>query len=101
MGFPLGRIRARQVTAAMIESSDLVLVMEAAHAIEVNEMTAAGDLSHGIFILGSFFPPEMSGDAAIPDPYYGDWQGFLAVFDRVDRALDGVVSHIQRQPGLV
>ena len=57
-------------------------------------------------------PPDYSGELAlfltygdsdtlaVPDPYYGDGDGFESVLDLVEQASEGLLSHIQRNAKL-
>tara|TARA_R110002110_G_scaffold76898_1_gene202283 strand:+ start:26337 stop:26843 length:507 start_codon:yes stop_codon:yes gene_type:complete len=94
-GFSLGRIRARQVTAAMLREHDFVLAMEPAHLAELAVLAAVGANPCGAQLLGDYRPARWGGDAAIPDPYYSDMQGFSEVFLQIDQALEGLVDHLR------
>lgn len=43
---------------------------------------------------------DFAGDTGtdVPDPYYGVPQGFDAVLDMIERASEGLISHIKNQP---
>lgn len=94
-GFTLGRIRASQVTPAILAESDHVLAMEPVHLQELAALCPGSEKLAGIRLLGSFEPAVAEADEAIPDPYFGDWQGFLAVYERIDRALEGFVETLR------
>jgi protein-tyrosine phosphatase len=53
---------------------------------------AARDKLH---LLRSFDPDSPAG-AAVPDPYYGDGDGFERVFDICEAACRGLLEHIKR-----
>lgn len=93
-GFTLGRIRAHQVTPAMLAESDHVLVMEPVHLQELAALCPGSERLAEARLLGSFEPAVAAADAAIPDPYFSDWQGFLAVYERIDSALEGFVESL-------
>lgn len=90
-GFSLGRIRARQVTPAIFAQSDHVLAMEPVHLQELADLCPGSASLAEARLLGAF-ETVAAADAAIPDPYFGDWQGFLAVYERIDGALEGFVE---------
>lgn len=108
-GVTLAGIRARMLTPSMIHHSDYVLVMENRHLVATEELRRAPDNSGGISwrelfaeqkrntricLLGSFIAdPERDTDE-IPDPYFGDLQGFHTVYDMIDSALDGFLLHM-------
>lgn len=93
-GFALGRIRARQVTAAMLSHSDYVLLMEPAHRQAVAALVPGGDLPLSVRLLGEYIGAEGGATPVIPDPYFSDWQGFVEVFREIDSALDGLTAEL-------
>ena len=40
------------------------------------------------------FDPLAGDDLDVPDPYFGGSQGFVEVFDMVDRSVVGLLDHI-------
>ena len=94
-GFTLGRIRARQVTARMLRDHDFVLAMEVAHLEELAALALADPDRGKAQLLGHYRAPGRGGDAAIPDPYFSDMQGFNEVFALIDEALDGLIGQLQ------
>lgn len=71
---------ARQVTRALIDSADLVLVMEKRHLeiVEGRSLRAVGKA----FLLGKW-----DGDIDIPDPYRRGPDAFLRTYQMIDRAV--------------
>ena len=109
-GVPLGRIRSRRLTREMLSRSDYVLVMDRGQLGEVREMAAAlvaenedfsGHVAGRLELLGHFLPASVAGANApdIPDPYFGDPQGFRDVHVMIDRAVDGFMEHIASRLG--
>jgi protein-tyrosine phosphatase len=49
-----------------------------------------------LHLLRSFDPGSPRG-AAVPDPYYGDGDGFERVFEICEAACRGLLEHIQRE----
>jgi protein-tyrosine phosphatase len=94
-GYPL-RHRARQFRREWFASTDLVLAMDAANLSDL-QLLARGvdDASAKIRLLRSFDPA--ADDLEVPDPYYGGDEGFLEVLGMIERASDGVVSHVRRR----
>jgi len=46
------------------------------------------------------FDPESKGDASVPDPYYGEGDGFERVLDLCDAGCRGLLEHIRREHGI-
>lgn len=108
MGVSLAGIRARMITSKMIQSSDYVLVMERRHLEHVTRLSLDSDdggsffarqrpiekkTSEKIQLLGSFLPTTNGSVNDIPDPYFGDLQGFYNVYQMIDLALTGFLQH--------
>lgn len=120
-GIALGRIRSRLLTPKMIERSDYVLVMEQRHLDDVALLFA---VSHGantdvadvaisdktfiprktlpqnVQLLGSYLPRRNTAVNDIPDPYFGDWQGFNDIYELIDSALDNLSTDIEKRLGI-
>jgi len=109
-GVSLAGIRAQMLTPKLIERSDYVLVMERRH-MEGIERLCSGNNSNGgnvfnrkksdtkhlsakVQLLGSFLPASNGSTEDIPDPYFGDRQGFYNVYQMIDSALTGFLHHI-------
>ena len=46
------------------------------------------------------FDPDAPDEAEVPDPYYGDGDGFERVLDICEAACIGLLEHLRRQHGL-
>lgn len=120
VGFPLGRIRSRQLTPQMVQRNDYVLVMEHEHLESVRQLGAGlpgvdevfqnstsqnSTSQNNVFpekvqLLGRFLVPPGTSNrevAEIPDPYFGHQQGFQVVYERIDEALTGFISCLVSQ----
>jgi protein-tyrosine phosphatase len=93
-GFPLGRIRAQQVTPALLERSTHVLVMEQVHSDELAGIAAGSDALSRVRLLGEYQEGVPPGGVPVADPYYGDWPGFQAVYAQIDLSLDGLLERL-------
>ena len=72
---------ARQVTAALVETSDLVLVMDCAQAVAVQALSACA--VGRTFTLGKW-----SGGIEIPEPYPYTRDAYARVCCLIERAID-------------
>ncbi len=97
-GVAMGRIRSRVLTPAMIQRSDYSLVMDRTHLKEAGRLCEGLDAGsfEPVRLLGSYLPGH--GDGAnipdIPDPYFGDMQGFRLVYGQIDVAVSGLLVNI-------
>ena len=85
-GFSIEDHRARQVTTAMLESADEILVMTRAQQSMLRQHLP--DRPESVVLLGEF------GDAGgeISDPYGGDLESYEQVFARIKVAVEGYVA---------
>lgn len=84
-GLDISSHRARQLTAAMVEGVDLVVVMEQRHVVDVEALTPAA--RGRVHLLGRF------GRFEIPDPYRRPRAAFEEALALIDR---GVADFQQR-----
>jgi protein-tyrosine phosphatase len=84
-GLDLSAHRARQLTAAMVEEADLVLVMERWHVLDVEALTPAA--RGRVHLVGRF------GAFEVPDPYRRGREPFEEAIALIDR---GLADYIQR-----
>lgn len=96
-GISLGRIRALPLVPQLLASSDYVLAMDRGHLADIASLVGDAPVPDSVRLLGHYLPPESSATAEIADPYFGDWQGFVEIFSQIDRALDGLVRHLEQR----
>lgn len=87
-GLDLSAHRARQATAALLYSADLVLTAEDLHTQWVLERIPA--LRGRVFRLARF-----SGDGDIPDPYRRARPAFEAALKRIDAGIAGWLPRLK------
>jgi protein-tyrosine phosphatase len=83
---------AHQVSAAEIESADLVIAMEDIH---VTKMTAIAPGATNLSLL-SDFDPEAEPGSGVPDPWYGTPTGFYGTLEMIEAAIPGVLDRVRR-----
>lgn len=85
----LSEHRSRPLTPAMVQASDLILVMSPAHVTQVRGM----DPGANVHLLGGF---GSGGRAhAIADPFGGDLEDYRATFDELEKEVKGVLARIK------
>jgi protein-tyrosine phosphatase len=87
-GFTLTSI-ARQVQPSDFENFDLVVAMDSSNRADLIELSGAED---GIMLLR-----QAGGDEEldVPDPYFGDGEGFEEMFDLLERHCAALLSGIR------
>ena len=98
---------ARQVTGADFDRFDLIVAMDASNlerlAEEAEVLSSDGLAAGRLRMLGSFLPYANPAAAArdhqeVPDPYYGDGNGFATVLDLLDAAMPAVLDTLLALP---
>lgn len=84
---------AQQFSPDDLERFDLVLAMDSSNLDALQRMARAVGSHTAIDLLRAYDPTAGAG-AEVPDPYYGGADGFVDVFDMVDRACRGLVDHL-------
>lgn len=92
-GFDLSALRARRVTRADFHSFDLILAMDRGHFEQlIAQRPTDARAAVKLFLDYHPTPGKMSGD--VPDPYYGDRDGFEQVLDLVETASKALLDDI-------
>ena len=97
-GIPLTGV-AKQFTGVDFQRYDHVLAMDAANRKALLAMAPDADARAKVTLLRAF-DPAVTGDADVPDPYYGGPGGFETVFDICQAACAGLLAHLRRQHGI-
>lgn len=91
--------RARQFKAKDFRRFDYVLAMDVENLTNLKRLCETPDDRAKLSLLRSFDPGKpRSRD--VPDPYYGDEDGFERVYDICEAACRGLLRHITKVHGL-
>lgn len=90
-GCDLTPLRARQVTVNDFEHFDYILAMDESNLADLEDLCPPG-YSGELSLLLKYGD---SNTSDVPDPYYGDGDGFEQVLDLVEQASLGLLAHIQ------
>lgn len=91
-GIDLSGLRARKVRPADFDDFDLVLAMDRSHADILRQMCPPDRGERVQLFLD--FAPEL-GIKDVPDPYYGEGDGFERVLDMIEAGSRGVLAHLR------
>ncbi|HYI79903.1 MAG TPA: low molecular weight protein-tyrosine-phosphatase [Thermoleophilaceae bacterium] len=85
--------QARQVTAKDFDSYDLILAMDRSNHEDLLALAPNEDARERVRLLREYDPEAVAaGELEVPDPYYGDGDGFEDVLDLVSRACEGLTE---------
>lgn len=91
---------ARQVDADDFASADLLLAMDAQNLRDLRAIAPSPAAAAKVRLLREFDPASDPADLDVPDPYYGDGDGFALVLDQVEAACRGLLDRIE-QDGII
>jgi len=86
---------ASEMTAARMEKSDLILVMDRSNHRNVLSLTENQELHGKVHFLRDF-DYTIAGDREVPDPYSLPDSAFEEVLGMVERAIDGLLQELTR-----
>ncbi|MFV0276721.1 MAG: low molecular weight protein-tyrosine-phosphatase [Parahaliea sp.] len=89
-GYALEHLRARQVVSGDFERFDYILAMDRKNLAELRALAPTAFAGH----LGLFLDAGGKSNSEVPDPYYGDDDGFDHVLDLVEQASDALLEQI-------
>jgi low molecular weight protein-tyrosine phosphatase len=86
--------RARRVVATDFEYFDYVIAMDRLNQSDLVRLapSASGEAKVALF---RSFDPDSPHEAEVPDPYYGEGDGFTTVLDICEAACRGLLRHIR------
>lgn len=96
-GVDISRQRARQLSASDLRDHDLVLAMDRENLANIRRLAGGGPVDH-VLLFRDFDPSPDTGE--VPDPYYGGDEGFVEVFEIVERTSRAILDHLRRDHGL-
>jgi protein-tyrosine phosphatase len=87
---------ARRFVAADFDDFDYVLAMDRSNQTDLLRLAALGGGREKVHLLRSFDAESARrGELDVPDPYYGDSDGFEAVFQICRAACTGLLQHLR------
>ncbi|MFT6274028.1 MAG: protein-tyrosine phosphatase [Halioglobus sp.] len=90
-GIPLTGIKARKVTVKDMARNDYIIAMDSANYERLNELYSQ-EYGHKIALLPGM--PAESSVVEVPDPYFGNLDGFVSVYDLLDDAIERLLLQI-------
>ncbi|HEY0840351.1 MAG TPA: low molecular weight protein-tyrosine-phosphatase [Vulgatibacter sp.] len=94
-GVELSHQRARQLRAADLRRNDLVLAMDRDNLANARALAPDEAAASRLRLFREFDPVPENGE--VPDPYYGGDEGFVHVFEIVDRTCRALVDELRRR----
>jgi protein-tyrosine phosphatase len=86
---------ARQFHPGDFYRFDLVLAMDSRNLADLHDLAPDGHEREKVRLLLSFDPAGSPLELDVPDPYYGEGDGFTVVYDLVEAACRGLLAHVR------
>jgi protein-tyrosine phosphatase len=97
-GMPLSGL-ARQFRRSDFARFDYVLALDRENLADLVRLAPDAPARAKLHLLREF-DPASPPDSDVPDPYYGDVDGFERVFEICEAACRGLLDHVRRTHGL-
>ena len=94
-GYAIGKLRSRQVGEQDFERYDLILAMDQANLNDLRGLCPT-EHTHKLRLFLEFAPELELRD--VPDPYYGNLQGFERILELCEAGARGLVEHCLAVP---
>lgn len=86
---------ARRFETADFDRFELILAMDRQNLADVLRLAPDEDAAERVRLLREYDPESVAaGELDVPDPYYGDGDGFEHVLDIVERACRGLLEEV-------
>lgn len=95
---------ARQITPEWFADMDLILAMDSSNFTTLQAMADAVGATPDLHMLRAFDPglahlPQPHPELDVPDPYYGEEDGFSDVLRMIERASEGLMAQLPARLG--
>lgn len=87
--------RARRITPADLDQSDLILAMDRYNQRDLLALARTPEQRAKIRLLREF-DPQAQGNLDVPDPWYGGQAGFEQAYTLIERSVRGLLDALQR-----
>jgi protein-tyrosine phosphatase len=97
-GYRLDHLRARLLVADDFDHFDFILAMDSSNLDDIQTMAPADFSGRACLFLDYCREPEPFRE--VPDPYYGEGDGFDGVLDLIEDASMGLLDAVRAKYGL-
>lgn len=91
--------RARRVGREDFEHFDYVIAMDRSNLSTLSQLAPNATAESKVTLFRNY-DPDSPADADVPDPYYGEGDGFESVLDICEAACRGLLRHIREAHSL-
>jgi protein-tyrosine phosphatase len=94
-GYDASSHRARQFDTTWFDRFDLILALDQHNFADLTGMTSQPEHLAKVRLLRSYDPDAAASDLDVPDPYYGDLDGYTNVLELIEKAVPSVIDEIR------
>ena len=94
LGCPIDDLRSRQFIVQDFDRFDRIYVMDQSNRTNVLKLARTEADKVKVELILDESQPGLN--AEVPDPYYGGEQGFVDVFNMLDKATDRIIEKLKR-----
>ena len=87
----------RQLVPSDFNNFDLILTMDRSNFQNATEVAAKASGKKGDLKMMRSFDPESLGTQDVPDPWYGNEEGFEEIFQILWRTCDSLIDFLEKQ----
>lgn len=92
-GVPIDELRGRQFVQTDFDEFDLIYAMDSSNYNNILSIARNTDDENKVhLILNEIYPGK---NLAVPDPYFGGEQGFIDVYNMLDKATDIILEKLR------
>lgn len=92
-GIDISKQKARQFKVMDFEKFDVIYVMDKSNFNSINDLDIEKKYSKKIKLILNEIYPNKNND--VPDPYYGEKNGFEVVYNLLDKASDKIIQRLK------
>jgi len=97
-GYEMGRVRSRRIAVQDFQAFDLILAMDVSNLTELRRLCPVEQM-HKLHLLLDF--AKEINETEVPDPYYGNQEGFEHVLALCEAGARGLLRHCRQHPILL
>ncbi len=94
-GVDISTLRGRQISPNDFDTFDKIFVMDKHNYGDVVSLTRKNEHKEKVELLLNTVKP--GSNHSVPDPYYGEVDGFHDVFRMIDTACDAIVTDLKKK----
>jgi protein-tyrosine phosphatase len=92
LGTPIDELQSRPFVSEDFDRFDIIYAMDKENRRNILSLARSEDDKLKVLLILNEVEPGM--DLEVPDPYYGGQQGFIDVYQMLDRATDKIIERL-------